>query len=573
MGKVIDASEISLGKYLSKNQGQFNVPFTQRPYTWEKEDVNKLLEDVIMVYENSKENHIHVVNFFTFYDQDSRKYIYDGQQRTITLILILFNLISMMKEDKFLEGITGTDLSKIIKIHDSLIEENICSQSTNLRSEDKIWKINFENDEYANQAFQAIVENGNLSKIAGNDYVKNFISNNRFIKNRLNEYFEVKNIDVYAINDMIATMLKNIILVYVSTTDERIAKAMFESLNSTGQQVEHYYVLKNALFEKISTQDAGKWKRIDTYLNGLNKSEFLKSVATMYNGKTMSRDALRVLGEKNLYNNETSAIGFITQLSEYSYQFYRINNPMHFSESLVEKKLGECLKVLNTFSFKQHIPLILALIVKDYDYNDILEIAEALKSRVIVNIFLASQRANSVEVLIAELTKNIFNKKIPINSIIRELVKDIYSKDQLSSVISTREFKSSSDFIKLKYILSSLYDLDLGGEVLTNKDNSTIWVEHILPQTPELDSLWIKDFGDDMEKYINNLGNITLLIDTKNKKANNAEFQIKRYIYEQSEYLENKKIAKQEGWKIEDVNNRAVELVNKVIDHWGYKNY
>lgn len=279
MGKVIDASEISLGKYLSKNQGQFNVPFTQRPYTWEKEDVNKLLEDVIMVYENYKEDHIHVVNFFTFYEQDNRRYIYDGQQRTITLILILFNLISMMKENRFLGDITEPELIRIEKIHNSLIEENICSQSTNLRSEDKIWKVHFENDESANQAFQAIVENVNISKIAGNDYVKNFIINNRLIKNRLDEYFEVKNIDVYAINDMIEAMLKNIILVYVSTTDERIAKAMFESLNSTGQQVEHYYVLKNALFEKISIQDADKWKQIDSNLNGLNKSEFLKSVA------------------------------------------------------------------------------------------------------------------------------------------------------------------------------------------------------------------------------------------------------------------------------------------------------
>lgn len=67
MGKVIDASEISLGIYLSKNQGSFNIPFTQRPYTWEKEDVIKLLEDIIiMVYENRGEDYVHVVNFLLF---------------------------------------------------------------------------------------------------------------------------------------------------------------------------------------------------------------------------------------------------------------------------------------------------------------------------------------------------------------------------------------------------------------------------------------------------------------------------------------------------------------------------
>lgn len=291
----------------------------------------------------------------------------------------------------------------------------------------------------------------------------------------------------------------------------------------------------------------------------------------MYNGKTMSRDALRVLSGKKLYDNETSAIGFITQLAEYSNQFYRINNPIHFKDGLAEKKLGESLKVLNTFGFKQHVPLILALIVKGYNYADIVKITEALKSRVIVNIFLASQRANSVEVLIAELTKDVFNKKISVDLAIRDLVEDVYSKDQLLSIISTREFKSSSDFIKLKYILSSIYDLDLGGELLTNKDNSTIWVEHILPQKPELDSLWNRKFGEDIERYKNNLGNITLLINVKNTSASNAEFQVKKSIYMESEYLENKNIAKQEDWTIEHINSRAIDLVNKVVNNWGYK--
>lgn len=569
MGKVIDASEISLGIYFSKNQGRFNVPFTQRPYTWEKEDVIKLLEDIIMVYENRSEDYVHVVNFFTFYDQDGKKYIYDGQQRTITLILILFNLISMMKDARFLKNSTDDQLEEIKSLHDNFIEEYICSKSNNLRSRDKVWKIYFENGDNANHAFQAIIENSSLNKIADDDYVRNFISNNRFIKNRLNEYFEDEDVDIYDINDMINSMLNNIILVYVSTTNEQIAKAMFESLNSTGQQVEHYYVMKNALFEKITTQDIEKWKKIDTYLNGLNKSEFLKSVATMYDGKTMSRDALKVLGEKGLYSNETSAIGFITQLGEYSYQFYRINNPVHFSKNAIEKKLGECLKDLNTFGFKQHVPLVLALIVKEYDYNDILKVLEALRSRVIINIFLASQRANSVEMLIAELAKKVFNEKISADLLIKEIVKEIYDRDQLLNIISTREFKSSLDFVKLKYILSNLYDLDLEGELLTNKDNYKIWVEHILPQSPELDSLWVKDFNDDMERYTNNLGNMTLLIDLKNKKASNAEFQIKKSIYEKSEYLENKNISKKEYWTIDCINTRAAELVTKIIDTWG----
>ena len=571
MGKVIDASEISLGIYLSKNQGSFIIPFTQRPYTWEKEDVIKLLEDIIMVYENRGEDYVHVVNFFTFYNQDGKKYIYDGQQRTITLILILFNLISMMNDAKFLKNSNDDELEEIKSLHDNFIEEYICSKSNNLRSRDKVWKVYFENGENANNAFQAIIENTSLNNIADDDYVRSFISNNRFIKNRLNEYFEDEGVDIYDINDMINSMLNNIILVYVSTTNEQIAKAMFESLNSTGQQVEHYYVMKNALFEKITTQDTEKWKKIDTYLNGLNKSEFLKSVATMYNGKTMSRDALKVLGEKELYNNETSAIGFITQLGEYSYQFYRINNPMHFSKNTIEKKLGECLKDLDTFGFKQHIPLVLALIVKEYNYNDILKVSEALRSRVIINIFLASQRANSVEVLIADLAKKTFNEKIPADLLIKDIVKEIYDRDQLSNIISTREFKSSLDFVKLKYILSNLYDLDLEGELLTNKDNYKIWVEHILPQNPELDSSWVKNFNEDIEKYTNNLGNMTLLIDTKNKKASNADFEIKKYIYEKSEYVENKNIAKEGGWTIENINNRATKLVDKVIDRWGYK--
>lgn len=81
------------------------------------------------------------------------------------------------------------------------------------------------------------------------------------------------------------------------------------------------------------------------------------------------------------------------------------------------------------------------------------------------------------------------------------------------------------------YVLLRL-DVVLGqGQVEYNY--STITVEHVLPQTPAADSVWIKWFPteESRESYTHRLANLVLLTRKKNSEAQNFDFEEKKKKY------------------------------------------
>lgn len=60
----------------------------------------------------------------------------------------------------------------------------------------------------------------------------------------------------------------------------------------------------------------------------------------------------------------------------------------------------------------------------------------------------------------------------------------------------------------------------------------TISVEHVLPQNPADDSVWVSKFTDrEREKYVHRLGNLVLLSRRKNSEAQNYDFKKKKDKY------------------------------------------
>jgi hypothetical protein len=59
-----------------------------------------------------------------------------------------------------------------------------------------------------------------------------------------------------------------------------------------------------------------------------------------------------------------------------------------------------------------------------------------------------------------------------------------------------------------------------------------ISIEHILPQTPEAESQWKKDFTDEQRiEWTNRLGNLVLISRRKNSSQGNKDYNEKRIKY------------------------------------------
>ncbi|AWP45462.1 hypothetical protein CCS05_00195 [Levilactobacillus brevis] len=96
----------------------FLIPFSQRNYEWGKPEVKRLFNDLTSLYDSNKE--YHMLNFFTLYhDDDNNLRIFDGQQRTVTCMLILAVIAQNLLRQG--EGEASTQIKKDFFIqHDAL---------------------------------------------------------------------------------------------------------------------------------------------------------------------------------------------------------------------------------------------------------------------------------------------------------------------------------------------------------------------------------------------------------------------------------------------------------------------
>ena len=106
MGKsneIINAKDTTIYDFL-KNSKQIIIPRYQRPYSWEKKNVETLMNDV-------RENY-YIGNIIEYYINDDKE-IVDGQQRLITIFLILIAIYHYIKDESI-----KNEIKEMIKTND-----------------------------------------------------------------------------------------------------------------------------------------------------------------------------------------------------------------------------------------------------------------------------------------------------------------------------------------------------------------------------------------------------------------------------------------------------------------------
>jgi len=89
----MEAAERTISQILTE-QIRYEIPAYQRPYSWEKANVEQLLDDVWEAFEANDEEYF-IGSLITIEREKGRLYdVVDGQQRLTTLNLILTNLLN-----------------------------------------------------------------------------------------------------------------------------------------------------------------------------------------------------------------------------------------------------------------------------------------------------------------------------------------------------------------------------------------------------------------------------------------------------------------------------------------------
>jgi hypothetical protein len=142
-------------------------------------------------------------------------------------------------------------------------------------------------------------------------------------------------------------------------------------------------------------------------------------------------------------------------------------------------------------------------------------------------------------------------------------------KDKLIETLSGNIYGSRS----AKYILLKI-DLMYHGNTTKMDMPSVISIEHILPQNPNDESQWKKDFTEEQRiGWTNRLGNLVLIFRRKNSSQGNKDYSEKRikYFKNNVELFSNSvRIHNQyQNWTFIELQNNHNEVIEKIKDGFG----
>lgn len=562
--KRVDAHETTLKGYLGieSDIGELTIPFSQRPYEWNKAEVERLFNDLTSLYYDDE--NIHMLNFFTLSGEGGMTKIFDGQQRTITSLLIVGVFIKKLNDRGLLEAAK--------QLHNQYIEKvEYISDDGNIR------KLRFD-DKETEDFFYKLLSIKNVidldSEHYENETIQTFISNFNLITQLLDRFIDKNDLNRDDIRKMVNRILTATNLITIKTDTDELAMAMFESLNNTGKQLENYYVLKNDLVISLEERVVkDKWNEIESNLANFDQSDFLVAFATVLTGKSTKKNALSKIYTKYSKQNRKDMMDLLDLLLTASEKYLHLRNPAQltdYRDRSIYDNYRENISNLNLFIKKQQLPLLLAGMMKGYSLSDINDIAAHLLNIGIRNLYFEERRANTIEILIADLANDIYTETKSFTDILKILKKEALSDAEVKEAIKGKIVKRGQAEKNLKFILRETYNTtDLQRELKIRDNLSEIHYEHILPKRPSKNSQWSKDFNveEEREIYTSKVGNATLLLDKINTNISNKDFKDKKLRYKESHIPENQKIANHKKWTTTEIDNRTADIAEKIITY------
>ena len=551
---LIEANKGILKKIFSE-EFWFIVPQYQRPYVWQEEIIQELIDDLYYAFEN-KQNSEYFLGALVLKrttEKEFREYeILDGQQRLTTLCMMMAVIRDLIKKTQY-----KYTLSQMI-----------------YQEENELLKVPSRNR----------IKYNTRDKVK--DFVKDYIIANGSTRKRdLVNYHEDTNISVSNMAKAISTMhtifenkenlesfavflLNNVLFIYVSTDNTEDAFRLFTILNDRGIPLSNADILKSINIGEISEEDLDEYSKHWEYLEekyhkGFDR--FLSFVRTILLKNKPSSNLLdeyeKNIYQKNILKKGKNTIDFLIELDGIYDKIIDLNDENLSNEY---KNLVTIMKL--GLHSDEWIPTVLSYFLK-FEYYNLDEFIKKLEYK-----------------FIGDLMSNVSpsKRRENLNNIIKTI--EIVSKENIDILFENRELFDIDKNIFRKNINGDIYGkkytkyLLLKMEYLMN-DNSVylsnykeISIEHVLPQNPLKKSHWRRDFTEEQRKlWTNKLSNLVLISNKKNVKLANLDFKKKKeeYLKNRMDVFNSSKIFldKSSKWDETNLRNRQNIMVNMLINN------
>ncbi|WRG40425.1 DUF262 domain-containing protein [Helicobacter pylori] len=545
------ATQSTINDFFALTGTVFSIPVYQRNYTWEEENCEKLLQDIVSISQNKKTHFMGSITYILHWIDDEKSLrqlqefvIIDGQQRVTTIMLLLKAIETKIQN----EGIK--------KEIDNLL--NLTGQRLRLKP--------IKSDK---EAFDLVMQNRS-HELQGKSHIRD---NYKFFTKELDKYLEKG----YRIEEIYGAFLRLKIVAVGLELGEDDPQVVFESINATGVQLKGLDLIRNYLMMGENS-DRQKhlydtyWVPLENWLGEKDLNDFIITYLRIYLENRLKERELEVyyaLKAHHRDNFSDDIQGLMSDMREYGriYQIF-LDRDHYFlgrgdPQQLANLRLR--IKDLVKIQFGVAKPFILRC-ARDFeegklDYENFHEILQILTSYFVRRSVCGDPTG-------------VLNKVL--YSLYRQLGENVSAdalKRYLGRSVGQMAFPND-DRIKAAFLVRNAYAANqvckfilLEIEKLSNAEppkEENLEVEHFYPKTPTQE--WRDRVGDYFtfeQDYLNNFGNLTL--SGQNQRLGNKPYEAKIALMEEysSLHLNDYFINNTHSWGIEEVKARSGYLADQ----------
>lgn len=557
MKQTIEAKEQELKRIFSDDY-LFEIPAYQRPYAWTTEQTSELLDDLMTAMGNDDPME-EVAPYFLgsiVLIKDPTKagaQVVDGQQRLTTLTILLSVLRELSEDDA-----ARNSLDKYVCEKGDKFAGNEDRFRLSLRERDR---------EFFKEKVQTV---GRLTDFLQQDKASFTDSQQRMHENAQYLWQQLSSASQAQRDRLTMFLIQRCYLVVVSASDQNSAYRIFSVMNDRGLDLSPADILKadiiGAMPDAIRPAYTDQWEEIEEELGRDDFKELFAHIR-MIHVKSKARGNLNQEFRDGVLSKINGRQFIDTVLIPFA-EAYQVVSRAAYESTGDAEKVNSYLRHLGRLDNYDWVPPAIAYFEKHRDDREALIRFTRDLERLAYALFIL--RAN-------------INDRINRHAGVLRAIEqsdDLYS--DIAPLQLTAEEKSSvlealdgPIYLQTRVRMPLLLRLDsLLADHGATYEHKVLSIEHVLPQTPAEDSVWLSWFPDaeKRERWTHKLANLVLLSRQKNTQAQNYDFERKKQEYFQKKgvatFALTSQVLNQPAWTLEVLEMRQANLIGRLKTEW-----
>jgi len=555
----LSAHEVALHKVFSSDY-EFSIPEYQRPYAWDVEQAQELLNDLVEAGDRSLEDPYFLGSLVLVKEKDRPQAdVIDGQQR-LTTLTILFSVLRDLTSDEKLRA----RLDVMVRQPEDPVLDIKATPRLALRPKDRAFFATHVQDLGATPML-LLLKPDQLAT----DSQRAIQANARVIRSTVETWDESRRLRLI---QMLATRT---FLVAVSTPSLDSAHRIFGVMNARGLDLSPADIFKSQVIGALredggeSEAYAAKWEDAEELIGRDDFADLFLHIRLIESKQRAKLGLIREFPEQVLSAYLPSrAAEFVDEvLVPYARAYEQIRDQTYSSSDGASEVNAWFRRLQQLDNNDWRGPALWALRNHPDDPAWLDQFLRKLE-RLAASMFVRREWTTPRVTRYIELLRQLDSENLGLDSPAFNL-----SAEETRQVLVALDGDVYLSQKTRKYVLLRLDEAlaNTSGVVYTH---SVITVEHVLPRHPSDGSTWLESFSDrERELWTHRLANLLLLNRVKNSEAQNYDFDVKKEKYFTgrqgvASFALTSQVLGHKEWTTSILERRQTDLLAVLIREW-----